>query len=96
MSYDSIHIAIRNDPPHGDSAACINVELSSCSQCSSCQSLLYDEQIMSGWSGDEANYKTTCPYCSSQLVASLTITTRQVCIGGRGGCGTRVSLIMKL
>jgi hypothetical protein len=40
--------------------------------------LLYDEQIMSGWSGDEANYKTTCPYCSKQMVASLTVTTRQV------------------
>lgn len=74
---------------YGDSAPSLNVELSTCSQCSTCHALLYDEQIMSGWNGDEANYKTTCPYCSSQLVASLTITTRQVLGGEEGGGGGR-------
>ena len=76
----------RSDPPnHGDSAPSLHVELTTCSQCSTCHYLLYDEQIMSGWNGDEANYKTTCPYCSSQLVASLTVTARQVRERGREG-----------
>ena len=75
----SPYIACRTDSTsYGDSTPSLNVELSTCSQCSSCHALLYDEQIMSGWNGDEANYKTTCPYCSSQLVASLTVITKQV------------------
>ena len=85
---DLILVLCRSDsrpPNHGDPAPSLTVELSTCSQCSHCEALLYDEQIMSGWSGDEANYKTTCPYCSSQMVASLTVTTKQVGVeGGRG------------
>ncbi len=64
------------------------MELNTCSQCPNCQALLYDEQIMSGWSGDEANYKTTCPDCAYQLVASLTVSPKQVgmdrCCSGCG------------
>lgn len=82
----------RNDPPiYGDTTPSLNVELSSCTQCPTCHSLLYDEQIMSGWNGDEANYKTTCPYCTSQLVASLTVTIRQV--GGRERGEKRESIV---
>ena len=56
----------------------LRVELTSCSQCPSCKSLLYDEVIMANWSSSDADYKTTCPYCRTRLVASLTITTKQV------------------
>ena len=56
----------------------ITMEMTSCTQCSSCRSVLYDEELMSGWSCDEADYKTTCPYCGFQMVASLTINITKV------------------
>ncbi len=56
----------------------LNVEMTSCTQCSSCKCLLYDEQIMANWSGSDADYKTSCPYCHAWLVASLTIVKKQV------------------
>jgi len=63
---------------HDSQAPQLHVDLSSCSQCPSCRRLLYDEQIMANWSNSDADYKTTCPYCHTRLVASLTITMKQV------------------
>lgn len=34
--------------------------------------------IMANWSESESDYKTRCPYCSSYVVASLTIVKKQV------------------
>ena len=33
---------------------------------------------MANWSCNEADYKTSCPYCSAQVVASLTVVIKQV------------------
>ena len=63
---------------HDSQAPQLHVRMSSCSQCPSCRRLLYDEEIMANWSNSDADYKTTCPYCHSRLVASLTITMKQV------------------
>jgi len=62
----------------GGASPSLEVEMTSCSQCPSCERLLYDEQIMSGWTGDDGNYKTTCPFCGKQMVASLTVITKTV------------------
>ena len=56
----------------------LDIEMTSCSQCPSCERLLYDEQIMSGWTGDDGNYMTTCTFCGTQMVASLTVVTKKV------------------
>ena len=56
----------------------VTIEMTSCTQCPSCQSVLYDEQLMSGWSCDEADYKTSCPYCDFKMVVSLTISVTKV------------------
>ena len=34
------------------------VDICSTSKCGNCQSLLYDEEIMAGWSLDDSNYNT--------------------------------------
>ena len=33
---------------------------------------------MANWSESESDYKTRCPYCSSYVVATLTIVRKQV------------------
>lgn len=75
-----------------------NVELcvSSCSQCPSCQSLLYDEEIMVCWSeGSAEEYNVTCPYCNKSLVPSLTVVIRKVSLGAGEYCIARNTCIQK-
>uniref|UniRef100_A0A9J8A8P7 DENN domain containing 4B n=1 Tax=Cyprinus carpio carpio TaxID=630221 RepID=A0A9J8A8P7_CYPCA len=50
---------------------CAQVLMSSCSLCRSCNSLVYDEEIMAGWSSDDSNLNTTCPFCSAPFVPLL-------------------------
>ncbi|XP_061088758.1 DENN domain-containing protein 4B-like isoform X2 [Conger conger] len=49
----------------------LEVVLSSCSLCRSCNSLVYDEEIMAGWSSDDSNLNSTCPFCSATFVPLL-------------------------
>uniref|UniRef100_A0A665U8J2 DENN/MADD domain containing 4B n=1 Tax=Echeneis naucrates TaxID=173247 RepID=A0A665U8J2_ECHNA len=47
------------------------VLLSSCSLCRSCNSLVYDEEIMAGWTSDDSNLNSSCPFCSASFVPFL-------------------------
>lgn len=37
----------------------MEIEISSCFRCNRCRALLYDEEIMAGWSADDSNLNTT-------------------------------------
>lgn len=63
----------------GEDEGRVEVCISSCSQCSSCKSLLYDEEIMVCWSERSAEeYNINCPYCNNPLVPSLSVIIRKV------------------
>uniref|UniRef100_A0A674EK94 DENN domain containing 4C n=1 Tax=Salmo trutta TaxID=8032 RepID=A0A674EK94_SALTR len=47
------------------------VLMSSCSQCRSCECLVYDEEIMAGWTADDSNLNTTCPFCRTAFLPLL-------------------------
>ncbi|XP_041738425.2 DENN domain-containing protein 4C isoform X2 [Coregonus clupeaformis] len=49
----------------------IEVLMSSCSQCRSCECLVYDEEIMAGWTADDSNLNTTCPFCRTSFLPLL-------------------------
>ncbi|XP_076144653.1 DENN domain-containing protein 4C isoform X2 [Alosa pseudoharengus] len=49
----------------------LEVLMSSCSQCVKCECLVYDEQIMAGWTADDSNLNTTCPFCQSAFLPLL-------------------------
>ncbi|XP_015267235.1 PREDICTED: DENN domain-containing protein 4B isoform X2 [Gekko japonicus] len=51
----------------------VEVLLSSCSRCQACSSLVYDEEVMAGWSSDDSNLNTTCPFCARLFVPFLSI-----------------------
>ncbi|XP_067839418.1 DENN domain-containing protein 4C isoform X2 [Heptranchias perlo] len=51
----------------------MEVLMSSCSQCRVCEALVYDEEIMSGWSADDSNLNTTCPFCKNTFLPVLNI-----------------------
>lgn len=54
----------------------INIQLTSCSQChnENCKVLLYDEDIMAGWSAEDSNLNTTCHSCGKFTVPKLSVT----------------------
>lgn len=45
--------------------------MSSCSQCRSCEALVYDEEVMAGWTADDSNLNTTCPFCGTAFLPLL-------------------------
>lgn len=52
------------------------IELTSCSQCHNCSVLLYDEDIMAGWSSEDSNLNTTCHACHKLTVPFLSVQIR--------------------
>uniref|UniRef100_UPI00358E3CF8 C-myc promoter-binding protein-like isoform X2 n=1 Tax=Myxine glutinosa TaxID=7769 RepID=UPI00358E3CF8 len=49
----------------------MEILISSCSRCRACESLVYDEEIMAGWTPDESNLNTRCSFCGSSFVPCL-------------------------
>ncbi|XP_062850199.1 DENN domain-containing protein 4C [Trichomycterus rosablanca] len=49
----------------------LEVLMSSCSQCRFCEALVYDEEIMAGWTADDSNLNTTCPFCQNTFLPLL-------------------------
>ncbi|XP_005182820.1 DENN domain-containing protein Crag isoform X1 [Musca domestica] len=57
-----------------DSRDCdVLIQMTSCSQCHNCSVLLYDEEIMSGWSAEDSNLNTTCHACNKPTVPNLSV-----------------------
>ncbi|XP_074851074.1 DENN domain-containing protein 4C [Carettochelys insculpta] len=51
----------------------MEVLMSSCSQCTVCGALVYDEEIMAGWAADDSNLNTTCPFCKNTFLPLLNV-----------------------
>ncbi|XP_077004186.1 DENN domain-containing protein 4C isoform X2 [Tamandua tetradactyla] len=51
----------------------MEVLMSSCSQCRACGALVYDEEIMAGWTADDSNLNTTCPFCKCNFLPLLNV-----------------------
>uniref|UniRef100_A0A8C6LF44 DENN domain containing 4B n=1 Tax=Nothobranchius furzeri TaxID=105023 RepID=A0A8C6LF44_NOTFU len=68
------------------------VLMSSCSLCRGCNSLVYDEEIMAGWTSDDSNLNSSCPFCRTSFVPFL---NAEVCDLGPG-CWTFVCSLVLL
>uniref|UniRef100_A0A674MDP1 DENN/MADD domain containing 4A n=1 Tax=Takifugu rubripes TaxID=31033 RepID=A0A674MDP1_TAKRU len=49
------------------------VLMSSCSLCKTCECLVYDEEIMAGWTADDSNLNSTCPFCGTAFLPFLNV-----------------------
>ncbi|XP_076216112.1 DENN domain-containing protein 4B isoform X1 [Aptenodytes patagonicus] len=76
-SVGSAGIPKSSEPPAdgaaGQEAPAVEVLLSSCSRCQGCGALVYDEEVMAGWTSDDSNLNTTCPFCGRSFVPFLSI-----------------------
>ncbi|KAK2518217.1 hypothetical protein Q9233_012728 [Columba guinea] len=67
----------KSEPPAdgatGQEPPAVEVLLSSCSRCQGCGALVYDEEVMAGWTSDDSNLNTTCPFCARAFVPFLSI-----------------------
>ncbi|XP_011605704.1 C-myc promoter-binding protein isoform X3 [Takifugu rubripes] len=51
----------------------VEVLMSSCSLCKTCECLVYDEEIMAGWTADDSNLNSTCPFCGTAFLPFLNV-----------------------
>uniref|UniRef100_A0AAR2JZF7 UDENN domain-containing protein n=1 Tax=Pygocentrus nattereri TaxID=42514 RepID=A0AAR2JZF7_PYGNA len=56
----------------------VQVRMSSCSRCNTCECLVYDEEIMAGWTADDSNLNSTCPFCGSPFLPLLNVDIRDL------------------
>ncbi|XP_068597955.1 C-myc promoter-binding protein-like [Brachionichthys hirsutus] len=57
--------------------------ISSCSRCKTCDCLVYDEEIMAGWTADDSNLNTSCPFCGNAFLPFLNVEIRDMRGPGR-------------
>lgn len=60
------------------------IQLTTCSQCHNCSVLMYDEEIMSGWSAEDSNLNTTCHACKKLTVPFLSVQITRLTANGEG------------
>lgn len=51
----------------------IEVLMSSCSRCKTCDCLVYDEEVMAGWTANDSNLNSTCPFCGTAFLPFLSV-----------------------
>lgn len=51
----------------------VKVQITSCCQCHNCSVLIYDEEVMAGWSAEDSNLNTFCHACEKFTVPVLDI-----------------------
>ncbi|XP_062320879.1 DENN domain-containing protein 4B-like isoform X1 [Osmerus eperlanus] len=67
----SLAFPLRKSWDANQEGAGLEVLMSSCSLCRSCDCLVYDEEIMAGWTSDDSNLNSSCPFCLSTFVPLL-------------------------
>uniref|UniRef100_A0AAY5JZE6 DENN/MADD domain containing 4B n=1 Tax=Esox lucius TaxID=8010 RepID=A0AAY5JZE6_ESOLU len=77
----SLAFPLRKSWDSNQDRAGLEVLMSSCSLCRSCNSLVYDEEIMAGWTSDDSNLNSSCPFCSATFVPFL---NAEICDLGPG------------
>ncbi|KXJ75086.1 hypothetical protein RP20_CCG012333 [Aedes albopictus] len=71
MLPDNVYTAVAeiSEPNESDFV----LQITSCSQCHNCSVLLYDEDVMAGWSAEDSNLNTTCHACTKVTVPFLNV-----------------------
>ncbi|KAI1301848.1 C-myc promoter-binding protein [Halotydeus destructor] len=61
-----------------DSPKFVEIVMCSSCRCYTCSAVLFDEEIMEGWTADDSNLNTSCPHCNFSFVPLLSICFKNV------------------
>uniref|UniRef100_A0AAQ4NWZ9 DENN/MADD domain containing 4A n=1 Tax=Gasterosteus aculeatus aculeatus TaxID=481459 RepID=A0AAQ4NWZ9_GASAC len=61
----------------------ITVLMSSSSLCKTCDCLVYDEEIMAGWTGNDSNLNSSCPFCGTAFLPFLNVEIKDLRLQSR-------------
>uniref|UniRef100_A0AAQ4PCL1 DENN/MADD domain containing 4A n=1 Tax=Gasterosteus aculeatus aculeatus TaxID=481459 RepID=A0AAQ4PCL1_GASAC len=59
------------------------VLMSSSSLCKTCDCLVYDEEIMAGWTGNDSNLNSSCPFCGTAFLPFLNVEIKDLRLQSR-------------
>lgn len=76
---DNIYVTEGNESP-ANIEVDIKIQITSCCQCHNCSVLLYDEEVMAGWSAEDSNLNTYCHACEKSTVPCLDV---QIVVDGK-------------
>lgn len=68
--YERLYSELPKRPP---GPVAMELQMTSCSICRYCKGILFDENIMAGWTAEDSNLNTKCPFCDRMVVPFLTI-----------------------
>lgn len=68
--YERLYSELPKCPP---GPVAMELQMTSCSICRYCKGILFDEHIMAGWTAEDSNLNTRCPFCDRMVVPFLTI-----------------------
>ena len=71
--FDNFEEFYNKVPRSGIQDPVLMIELTSCTRCLLCSTVLYDEEIMAGWTAEDSNLNTKCHSCGKMVVPFLTI-----------------------
>lgn len=78
------------EPTKSSAVKLIEVEMSSCCRCFTCSAVLFDEEIMEGWSADDSNLNSMCSCCNTPFVPLLAVNVKVSllvdCLGSTNFC----------
>uniref|UniRef100_A0AAQ4QKQ5 DENN/MADD domain containing 4A n=1 Tax=Gasterosteus aculeatus aculeatus TaxID=481459 RepID=A0AAQ4QKQ5_GASAC len=69
----------------------IEVLMSSSSLCKTCDCLVYDEEIMAGWTGNDSNLNSSCPFCGTAFLPFLNVEIKDLRLQSRYIPGGKMS-----
>lgn len=68
--FEDLYSYLPKRPP---APVALELYMTSCSRCRYCSAILYDEEIMSGWTAEDSNLNTRCAFCQRMVVPFLTV-----------------------
>ena len=68
--FEDVYSKMPRRPP---GPVAMELHMTSCSRCLYCGCIVYDEEIMAGWTAEDSNLNTKCHFCNRWFVPFLTI-----------------------
>lgn len=70
--FETLYARAKAESEESQKPVAMTIMMTSCSRCRLCGSVLFDEEIMAGWTAEDSNLNTCCAFCERLTVPTLT------------------------